>query len=72
MSSEETNHSESGTKKGSAAFAKGQFAFSKAEKGFTQPLVNQPSNGLLIYANATMGIAYRDATSLSLVIIPIP
>lgn len=39
-----------------AAFAKEQFAFLKTAKGFTKPLVNQPSNGLLIYRNATMGI----------------
>jgi hypothetical protein len=38
------------------AFAKQQFAFLKAEKGFTRPLINRPSCGLLIYRSATMEV----------------
>ena len=38
------------------AFAKEQFTFLKTERGFSRPLVNQPSNGLLLYRNSTIGI----------------
>lgn len=38
------------------AFAKQQFAFLKTEKGFTKPLINQPSVAFLIYRSATMQI----------------
>lgn len=56
MNSEEQTILNLEQKKEVATFAKEQFAFLKAAKGFTRPLVNQPSNGLLIYRNAMMGI----------------